>query len=33
MYAGPVPQKQTCIMDNMSADPVAMIPGQLVGKK
>ena len=28
---GPVPHNQTCVMVNMSADPVAMMPGQLVG--
>ena len=33
MYAGPVPHNQTCVMVNMSADPVAMMPGQLVGIK
>ena len=33
MYAGPVPQNQTCVMVNLSADPEAMIPGQLVGGK
>ena len=33
MYAGSVPHNQTCVMVNMSADPVAMMPGQLVGRK
>ena len=33
MCAGPVPHNQTCVMINMSADPVAMMPGQLVGSK
>ena len=33
IYAGPVPQNQTCAMVNMSADPAAMIPGLLVGRK
>ena len=32
MCAGSVPHNQTCIMVNMSADPEAMMPGQLVGK-
>ena len=33
MYAGPVPHNQTCAMVNVSADPVAMMPGLLVGRK
>ena len=33
MYAGSVPHNQTCAMVNMSADPVAMMPGLLVGRK
>ena len=33
MHAGPVPHNQACVMVNMSADPVAMIPGLLVGRK
>ena len=33
MYAGPVAHNQTCVMVNMSADPVAMMPVQLVGRK
>ena len=33
MCASPVPQNQTCVMVNMSAGPVAMMPGQLVGRK
>ena len=33
MYAGPVPHNQICVMVNMSADPVAMMPGQLAGRK
>ena len=33
MYAGPVPDNQTCVMVNMSADHVEMMPGQLVGRK
>ena len=33
MCAGQVPHNQTCVMVNMSADPVAMMPGQLVGMK
>ena len=33
MYAGPVPHNQTCVIVNMSADPVAWMPGQLVGRK
>ena len=32
MYAVPVPDNQTCAMVNMSADPVEMMPGQLVGR-
>ena len=33
MYAaGPVPHNQTGVMVNMSADPVAMVPGLLVGE-
>ena len=30
---GPVPHNQTCVVVNMSVDPVAMMPGQLVGRK
>ena len=33
MYAGPVPHNQTCVMVNMSADPVAMMPVLLVRRK
>ena len=33
MYAGPEPHNQICVMVYMSADPVAMMPGLLVGKK
>ena len=33
MCAGQWPHNQTCVMVNMSADPVAMMPGQLVGIK
>ena len=33
LYAGPGPHNHTCAMVNMSADPVAMIPGLLVGRK
>ena len=33
MCAGPVPHNQTCVMVNIYADPVAMMPGQLVGRK
>ena len=33
MYAGPVPDNQTCVMVNMSADLVEMMPGQLVGRE
>ena len=33
MCAGPVPHYQKCVMVYMSADPVAMMPGQLVGRK
>ena len=33
MCAGSVPHNQTCVMVNMSADLVAMMPGQLVGRK
>ena len=33
MYAGPVPHNQTCVMVNMSADPLAMMPGHLVWRK
>ena len=33
MYAGPVPHNQTCAIVNMSADPVAMMLGLLVGRK
>ena len=33
MYAGPVPHNQTWVMVNMSADPIAMMPGQLVVRK
>ena len=32
MYAGLVPHNQTCAMANMSADPVTLVPGLLVGK-
>ena len=33
MYAGPVPHNQTCVMVKMSAGPVAIMPGLLVGRK
>ena len=33
MCAGPVPHNQTCVMVNMSADPVAIMPGLLVMRK
>ena len=33
MYAGPMQPSQTCAMVNMSADPVAMMPGLLVGRQ
>ena len=33
MCACPVPHNQTYVMVNMSADPVAMMSGQLVGSK
>ena len=33
MCAGPVTHTKTCVMVNMSADPVAMMPGQRVGRK
>ena len=33
MYTCPVPHSETCLMVNMSADPVAMMPGLLVGRK
>ena len=33
MCAGHVPLNQTCVIVNMSADPVAMMPGLLVGRK
>ena len=33
MYAGTVPHNQTCVMVNMSADPVAMMPRLLVVRK
>ena len=31
--SGPVPYNQTCATVNMSVDPVAMMPGLLVGRK
>ena len=33
MYGGQAPHNQTCVMVNMSDDPVAMMPGLLVGRK
>ena len=33
MCAGLMPHNQTCVMVNMSADPVDMMPWQLVGRK
>ena len=33
MCAGPVPRSQICVMVNISADPVAMMPGHLVERK
>ena len=32
-HAGPVPHNKTYAMVNMSADPLAMMPGLLVGRK